>query len=260
MLVIASFTACERVDPDKEGILVKNWGQNYPDDYSVVTGKVNTWSPGVFLIEIPMAEQRFDSPQFQVYSSDGGTFTVDPEYSFSAIRGLGPQAVFKYMSYRNVSEFLSAIGENILEVRVRNRYKQIAGFYTTDSLMYNRVKFEKQVEDSLRLDFEEALFNLNAIASGLQPPASMQKAIDARNTAVQEAVQRENQLRAEEAQQKIAVSNARADVEVAKLQAEANRYRQSTLTNAILTEMAIQKWDGKLPQYNNGDLPFLIIK
>jgi len=46
-----------------------------------------------------------------------------------------------------------------------------------------------------------------------------------------------------------------------KLEAEAQKIKQQSLSPMVLQEMAINKWDGKLPEYFSGtQLPFLTIK
>lgn len=53
---------------------------------------------------------------------------------------------------------------------------------------------------------------------------------------------------------------AKYDLERVKLEAEAQRQKQASLSPMVLQEKAIDKWDGKLPQYmsGNGNLPFII--
>lgn len=53
---------------------------------------------------------------------------------------------------------------------------------------------------------------------------------------------------------------AKYDLERVKLEAEAQRQKQASLSPMVLQEKAIDKWDGKLPQYmsGNGNLPFIV--
>ena len=54
---------------------------------------------------------------------------------------------------------------------------------------------------------------------------------------------------------------ARFTLERMKLEAEAQKIKQASLSPMVLQEMAINKWDGKMPQYFSGDqLPFITIK
>lgn len=54
---------------------------------------------------------------------------------------------------------------------------------------------------------------------------------------------------------------AKFTLERMKLEAEAQKIKQASLSDFVLQEMAINKWDGKMPQYYSGDkLPFVMIK
>lgn len=63
---------------------------------------------------------------------------------------------------------------------------------------------------------------------------------------------------------KVAEQNAlraKFTLEQKRLEAEAQKIKQASLSPMVLQELAIQKWDGKLPEYFSGDqLPFLTIK
>ena len=54
---------------------------------------------------------------------------------------------------------------------------------------------------------------------------------------------------------------AKFTLERMKLEAEAQMIKQASLSPMVLQEMAINKWDGKMPQYFSGSqLPFITIK
>lgn len=54
---------------------------------------------------------------------------------------------------------------------------------------------------------------------------------------------------------------AKHDLERVKLEAEAQRQKQTSLSELIIKEKAIEKWDGKLPgYYSGGALPFITSK
>ncbi len=54
---------------------------------------------------------------------------------------------------------------------------------------------------------------------------------------------------------------AKFTLERMKLEAEAQKIKQASLSDMVLQEMAINKWDGKMPQYFSGSqLPFITIK
>jgi len=54
---------------------------------------------------------------------------------------------------------------------------------------------------------------------------------------------------------------AKFTLERMKLEAEAQKIKQASLSPMVLQEMAINKWDGKMPTYmGNDNLPFITIK
>ncbi|MGQ2108182.1 SPFH domain-containing protein, partial [Ornithobacterium rhinotracheale] len=89
-------------------------------------------------------------------------------------------------------------------------------------------KYEKQVEERLKVDFANKYFQLNNLTSGLKPPASMSKAIEARNNAIQQAERVRNELQV-----------SKMNLEKAKIDAEANRVRAQGLDSKILQEQWI---------------------
>ena len=121
------------------------------------------------------------------------------------------------------------VENSILNKLVTNAYREEARNYTTDSLMNNLNTFERQVETRLKKDFENKFFQLNNLTSGLKPPASMAKAIELRNNAIQQAEQVKNELQV-----------SKMNLEKAKIDAEG-------LDNKILQE----KWIEAIRNTNN---------
>ncbi|MCS7086645.1 MAG: SPFH domain-containing protein, partial [Bacteroidia bacterium] len=87
-------------------------------------------------------------------------------------------------------------------------------------------------------------------------PQSVLEALNAKITATQRAMQRENELREAEAEARKKIIQAKAD-------AEANEIRQRTITPLLIEQqklenqrLAIEKWNGVLPQYTgDGGVP-----
>ena len=89
-------------------------------------------------------------------------------------------------------------------------------------------------------------FHLEQLTPGIKYPKSYEDAIDAKNKAIQQKLQVENEVAVVEAQ-------ARKTIIAAEAEKKANELRQQALTPAILEKMWIEKWDGKLPVY--GQVP-----
>lgn len=235
-----SFTSCSRVEPNYEGVLMENFGRNGKSDFKTVVGRQWTLWPGTVLYQVPMFETSGDPQEVRINAKDAGVFTVDPSYQYQAIRGKGVDIVFSYkhLGINEPTVMMDNVENSILNKLVINAYREEARNYTTDSLMNNLNLFEKQVEARLKEDFGNKLFQLNNLTSGLQPPASMAKAIEARNNAIQQAEQVKNELQV-----------AKMNLEKAKIDAEANRVKSQGLDGKLLQEKwieAIRNTDNKV--------------
>lgn len=223
--------SCSRVEPNYEGVLMSNYGRNGKSDFTVVTGKQWTMSPGTELYQVPMFETSGDPSGLTISAKDAGVFTVDPSYQYQPIRGKGVDIVFNYkhLGINEPEVMMDNVEAAILNKLVTNAYREEARGYTTDSLMNNLNSYEKQVEIRLKKDFESKFFQLNNLTSGLKPPVSMAKAIESRNNAIQQAEQVKNELQV-----------SRMNLEKAKIDAEANRVRAQGLDAKILQEKWIE--------------------
>ncbi|MCU0354997.1 MAG: SPFH domain-containing protein [Cytophagales bacterium] len=221
--------ACSRVQPNYEGILMENYGRNGKEDFKKVTGSQSTWTPGTELYQVPMWEQKADPQGVGVTARDGGYFSVDPTYTYQAVRGAGVDIIFNYKHVGLDQSMMDNIESQILNPVVLNAYREEARNFTTDSLLNNLNAFEGAVEKRLKEEFNNKFFTLTSLTSGLKPPASMIAAIERRNNAIQQAEQVRNELEV-----------ARMQLEKAKIEAEENRVRASGLTQQVLQEKWIE--------------------
>lgn len=228
-ILVLLATACNRVQPNYEGVLMQNYGRNGEEDFKLVTGKQGMLGPGAELYQVPMFEQKADPDQVSITAKDAGVFKVDPSYTYQAMRGRGVKIIFnfKHVGIGDSESIMDNIEGGILNNLVVNAYREEARAFTTDSLMNNMNAFESQVEARLKHDFTGKHFQLNTLTSGLTPPASMVGAIEDRNNAVITANKIRNEL-----------EGARMLLEKAKIDAEANRVRAAGLDAKVLHE----KW------------------
>lgn len=230
-LIIIVSASCNRVQPNYEGVLMKNYGRNGIEDFSVVTGKQGMLGPGTELYQVPMFEQKADPKPIWITCKDAGKFSVDPSYTYQAIRGKGRDIIFNYkhVGIADADQVMDNIEGAILDNIVTNVYREEARAYNTDSLMNNMNGFEGQVEARLKKEFETKFFTLLTLTSGLTPPESMGKAIEDRNKMKEQANTVKNELEV-----------ARMNLEKAKIDAEANRVRAAGLDEKVLQEKWIE--------------------
>jgi hypothetical protein len=219
----------EWVKPNEAGVLMTNWGKNKKEDYELVSGKVNTvFALGTELFRVPLFEQRGYVDSFVVTAKDGTPFGVRPSYSYHALENRAIDIVYNNQHHGTGSDFLKAVEENVLDIKVKNAYRDIAATYSGDSLYSNKLRYERAVRDSLKSWFLAEGFDFREATTSLIPSPQMQAAIDARQTVIIETQKVELQ-----------VLQARTRVEVARLEAEANKLRAAGLTSEVLREQEL---------------------
>jgi regulator of protease activity HflC (stomatin/prohibitin superfamily) len=244
----ATFAACNPVKPNFEGVLMQNYGRNGVQDFSIVTGTQGMLGPGTELYQVPMYEQTADPTQVTITAKDAGVFTVDPSFTYEAIRGKGIDIVFNY-KHTGFDDNMDNLENMILNPIVINAFREEARAFTTDSLMNNLNMFESRVQERLKNEFEGKFFKLNSLTSGLTPPASMAQAIEARNNQKQMAEQVHNELEV-----------ARMQKEKAQIEQETNRIKSQGLTKEILAERYIDalRWSNNRIIITDGKTPVMI--
>jgi hypothetical protein len=129
---------------------------------------------------------------------------------------------------------------------VKDAFRIQLNKFTTDDIVSKRDSIENAIERYLTQALAKENFQLEQLTSGLKYPQTIVESVNAKNKAIQQAMQVENEVKVAEAQAKKLIVAAEAEK-------KANELRQQALTPAILEKMWIEKWDGKLPVY--GQVP-----
>ena len=95
-LSFIALMACNRPEPNYEGVLMTEYGRNGINSFKIVTGAQGILRPGSELYQVPMWEQAGDPAVVEITAKDAGVFTVDPSYTYTPIRGKGAEIVFNY--------------------------------------------------------------------------------------------------------------------------------------------------------------------
>lgn len=248
LLLVTSLSSCDLVKSEHEGVLITNCGRNGLSDFKVVTGRVNALGVCTDLVKIPMYEVRGDIEVMKIHSRNNDAFTIDPQYGYQPIRGKGPQIAYNYKQFNDSSAgFLDAIEQNILNPKIKDIYREEARNYTTDSLLNNINEYEKAVEARVAVLFDSSYFKLKQLTSSVQPPERLVRAMELRAEEDIKAEQARKAIEREKANLDIERQKYQMQVELSRLKAEADKQRATGLTDQILKEMIIEKWDGKLP-------------
>lgn len=251
------FFSCERIDAGHVGVKVNQFGDNKGvDDVVEVTGTVfyNPLTHNIYEFPTFIQHKEYTGENsFVVNSKDGSEFHVSPIINYQVQREKVP---FIYAKYR---KDLESIEEGFLKTSVFDAFRLATNKYTADELIGNRQNYEIEVRRILESQLLKEGFLVQQFTSNLVYPETFKQAIEAKNNAVQAALRAENEVKTAEAQAKIKVATAQGNAEAmlttAKAEAEANRLKQQTLTQLLIQQQFIEKWDGKLPVY--GQVPQL---
>ena len=184
---------------------------------------------------------------------------MDPTLAYMLNRDKATEIFTKYRRP------LADIEAGYMRTCIYDAYRITANNYTSDELMASRAKFEAEVRAMLDTSLGEEGFVVQEFTSQITPPESLRQMIDAKNAAIQSALRAENQVKEAEANAKIEIAKAEGEAQALKIKADGEAYYNRTVAaslNALLVQQdAIQKWDGKLPEYNGGGaLPFINLK
>lgn len=142
---------------------------------------------------------------------------------------------------------MSSIEDNILEPRIYDLIKEESRKHKTDELMADggSLVFEKQLEEIIRQEFFDRGFQLMTFSAQLEFSAKVREKIDSRN---------EVNTNLSVLDQQIEEQKKRNELE--RLKTEQNIIRSQGITEKLLQEEFIRKWDGKAPLY--GRIPDII--
>ncbi len=145
----------------------------------------------------------------------------------------------------SVSEIHKTIGQDykdkIIEPISRETFKSIAAKYNASELITKRQDLKDQVQQLLSERLNKYGVGVKDVnITNFQFSDNFAKAIEEKQVAQQNA------------------ERAKFNLEAAKTDAEAQKVQAQTLSKEFLQKMAIEKWDGKMPQYVGGGSVFNI--
>lgn len=245
--------SCSVVDSGEIGVKFHKWAAT-EENYGGVEGTCHGWvfynSYTTDVFKYPTYIQRKNYEQFNVNTKDASIFQMDPTIAYR----LNPEkACDIFVKYRKDIEDLE---NGYIRTCIYEAYRTCANQYTSDSLMSNRANFENDVRARLEKSLMNEGFIVEEFTSQITPPKTLADMIDAKVRAVQSALKAENEVKEAEANAKINIAKAQGDAEAMKIKADAEAYYNRTisasLSDRIVMEDWIEKWDGKLPSVNSG--------
>lgn len=255
--IIMMVAGCNRINAGHVGVKVKLTGSDKGvQDVTEVTGWVfvNPFAYEVYEFPTFIQHKEYSAENsFVVNSKDGSEFHVSPVVNYS----IAPEkVVYIFQKYRRN---LREIEDGFLKTAVYDAFRLVANSYTADSLISSREIFEVKIKQTLTDHLSRDGFIIQQFTSNLSYPETFKASIEAKNAAVQKALQADNEVKTAEAQAKIRTAQARGQADALKIQADADAYankaRQQSLTELLVQQQFIEKWNGELPVY--GTVPQL---
>jgi regulator of protease activity HflC (stomatin/prohibitin superfamily) len=258
-LVVLLATSCTTIDSGSIGIKFKKWSSDREEQGGVkgtCKGFVwfNPFTEKVF--EYPLYVQRKAYDNIEVNTKDASIFKMSPVIAYR----LDPEkAVYVFVKYR---QDLEEIEEGYIRTCIYEAYRTCGNSFSSDYLMSNRAEFEREVRSRLDKSLQAEGFIVEEFTAQITPPNSLRNAIDAKNEAVQNALKAENKVKEAEANAKIEVARAEGESQALKIKGDGeayyNRVVAASLSQLLINQYALERWDGKLPTYTGGgSVPFI---
>ena len=218
--------------------------------YSVNGVKEETKSPGWHITapfdkvnKYPTKTQTHKYKDLNVATSDGKNLTMDIDVSYK-VDATKAVDLFNRFGSADIEE----LEKGYLRSRVQDNVRQAISKYSViDAFGVKTGEIKQDTLDKLNKNLEKQGFIIDDIAlSSPKADKNTQKAIDERVKANQE-------LERTKVDRQIAEQNAKKKEVEAKGEKKANDIRESSLSDKILQQQLIEKWDGKQPIQIGGE-------
>ena len=208
--------------------------------------------------------QTSGDDSIKVQSNEGQQINLDVVIQYQVIK---EEAALLYQDWGGAD--ITFVQDQVVRQYTRSQVPVVASKYGWEEITSaKRDVINNEISKGLETEFAKRHMRLVSFAvREVHLPDSLQKALDAKIQAQQQAEQQKYQLaqakvKAEqdvaEATGKANALKAQAEGEAAatltraKAQAEANRQLAESLTPALIRYQQLQRWDGKLPIFSGG--------
>ncbi|HVW27867.1 MAG TPA: prohibitin family protein [Polyangiaceae bacterium] len=279
--VVTSATVT-RIDAGHVGIRVRLAGSaRGVQDIPVVTGWVFFDPLTEQIVEFPTSVQnvvwtasvnegRSSDESITFSSAEGVNINADIGLSFHIDPALAPHL---YLRFRQPDLLLLADG--YMRNAVREAFNVVASKLPVQEIYgAGKSKVVTDVNDRLRevLGKDGFVIDQITINGALRLPENVAQAINRAMEATQNAIQAENRVRQVRAEADQAIAEAHGAAEAARQRAQgeadavliharadakANEIIRYSTTGTVLQYRAVERWDGKMPLMNGGQMPLL---
>lgn len=206
--------------------------------------------------KIPFAQQIIKMDvKTQKYEAEASSASQDLQVVKTNV------AVNYYLEPETVPRIYREIGidyqNKIIQPAVQEVVKATTAEFNAEQLITKRPEVKDQIETRLKDRLVEYGINVqNILITNFDFSESFNQAIEAKVTAEQNALAAKNKLEQVKYEADQRVTQAKGEAEAIKIQAEAITAQGG---KEYVQLQAISKWDGKMPQFTGGGLPFISI-
>lgn len=243
LTAVLLISGCSRVEPNNAGVLMENYGKNGKEDFTIVSGRVWTLSPGTDLYTVPLFEQRaqFES-DVTLKSADGTEFIVRPIYSFKVIKNRAVDVIFDNKQIMGSEDAIQSIRMNILDPKITDILRtEVLSKRSTDLMAEGgNERFNADARQLVSQELNKRGFELVSFSAMLDYSSKVKTIIDARN-------QSNTQISTIDSK----IEQAKKELELETINTQIALVKSQGLTKEILQEKFIDKWDGKSALYSD---------
>jgi prohibitin 1 len=206
-------------------------------------GEVNRTADSGVALKLPWPIEKLSKMNIQVQKEE-----QDSAAATSDLQDVNAKLALNYALEGNSAlRVYKEIGKDyknrVVIPAVQESFKAAASTYTAQELVTKRAEVKGKAYEVIKTRLEKygiRVVDLSVVNFTFSPEFT--KAIEAKQVAAQETEKVRYQV-------ETAKQQAQASIEAARGQAEAQRLLRENATPEVLQKMAIDKWDGKMPQY-----------
>ena len=244
IVVILFFSSFYTIKSTERGVL-STFGKISDE---VIDDGIHMKIPFIQSVQKVNIQQKKHDGQENSYTKDVQTSVVDYTINYDLVK-------------ENVNNLMKNVGrdyhDRIVKPFIRSALKDAFGNFAATEIIENRDMVRSEIEQILRRTLDSAYFtNVQFQLTDIDFDDAFENAIKEKQVAEQNALKAKNVTIQVEEQAKQTKIKAEADAEAMRIKANALE-RNPKLVNYE----AVQKWDGKMPQYMLGNsVPFIDIK
>lgn len=244
LLALVGLSSCAVVGPGERGVRI-SLGSTSSD---VKEPGAYLWIP--FLLGMSKVDVQIQKSEIEASAASSDMQEIKTHVAVNW--SLSPDKVVD--TYKTLGDERDVL-RRIVEPAVSEAFKAAISRHTANTILAKRLELKQEIDGILKGRLSNYGVTLNDVSIlNLTFSQEFTEAIEKKQIAEQEAEQAKYHAAR-------AIEDAKAAVNTARGQAESQRLVKETITPALLQKLALEKWNGVLPQIvGTGTVPFIDLK